>query len=107
MDGDAMNLRHVITFEQLVYPETDYDDLPPTWESAFNVRAKFESVSASETQQDEQVHQVTTHRLRVRYDKRITDDMRIKLGTRTLSIESVTNENERNRWLLIDAHEVT
>lgn len=100
-----MTLRHPITFEKRIAAR-DFDGSEEVWLPVFHSRAEVMSGSSTQSNTDDAIDVTTSHRLKVRYDRRFKPSYRIRLEDRIFTVEGAVNENERDRYILIDANEV-
>ena len=92
-------LRHKITF-QIQDLETE------EWSNSFTTWANINPISGKEYYQAETINSDLTHKIRLRYRKGITSDMRILYNERIFYIISVINEYERNSFLQLMCREL-
>ena len=92
-------LRHKIKFQ--------IQDLEQeVWNDVFSCWANVNPISGREYYQAETVNSDLTHRIRLRYRKGITPDMRILYKDRIFYIVSVINEYEKNYALQLMCREL-
>lgn len=79
-----------------------------TWADSFTAWGKIDTLSGNEQADNYRFEHKVRYRFKIRYlpSTSVTPDMRIKYGSRYFKIEGIYNENEGNRWLIIDAGEV-
>ena len=84
-------LKHRITFQvqDLEQEEETWNDILSTW-------ANINPISGKEYYSAETINSDLTHKIRLRYRKGITPDMRILYNERIFYIVSVINEYEKN-----------
>ena len=92
-------LIHRITF-QIQDLETE------EWSNSFTTWANINPISGKEYYQAETINSDLTHKIRLRYRKGITSDMRILYNERIFYIISVINEYERNSFLQLMCREL-
>ena len=87
-------LRHRITFQlqDLDSEDEDWKDIATTW-------ANINPISGKEYYSAETINSDLTHKIRLRYRKGITPDMRIIYNDRIFYIISVINEYEKSTML--------
>lgn len=92
-------LRHRITFQS-----QDLEN--ETWNSSFTTWANINPISGREYYQAETINSDLTHKIRLRYRKGITPDMRIVYNSRIFYISSVINEYEKSSILQLMCREL-
>lgn len=102
---DIGNLRHRVTFEKPIEVDDDYAGHTVTWQPVCIVWASVEPLSGREYFYGHQIAAEVTHRVRIRYNGKITAKMRIKHKTRYLMIESIIDIKERREFQEIFAKE--
>ena len=100
-------MRHLVSIERRATVAGDYDDIPDVWEQHAPAWIDIKPLQGQELLIAQQVQSKMTHRATAPFQAGVTSDMRIKLGTRTLEIDSVINVDERNRQLEFQLVEVT
>ena len=98
-------LRHRITFEKEVKVPDGYKGFVVTWQAVCVVWASVEPLSGREYFYAHQVKAEVTHRIRIRYNEKVTTEMRIKHRDRYLEIESIIDLKERREFQEILARE--
>lgn len=98
---DPGKLNHRITFQNqnLDSEEEEWNDIVTTW-------ASINPISGREYYQAETINSDLTHKVRLRYRKGITPDMRILYKDRIFNIVSVINEYEKNTMLQLMCREL-
>jgi len=96
-----------ITIQRMVQATTDEGEITETPLNIATVWAAIEPLDAREAWQAKQSQATTTHRITTLYMIGITSRMRAVWGDRIFNFESVVNEKEANRELVIMATEVT
>lgn len=76
------------------------------WVDGDTVWASVDPLSGRDIWQAAQEQWEVTHKIRMRYRRGVTPDMRLKMGTRTFRIVSVIDWEERHESLLIMAKEL-
>lgn len=94
-------LRHKIKFQI-----QDLEQENEVWNDVFSCWANVNPISGREYYQAETVNSDLTHRIRLRYRKGITPDMRILYKDRIFYIVSVINEYEKNYALQLMCREL-
>lgn len=89
-------LRHIITIQKLNNSQNEYGEVLEVWEDILNVRAGIYPISGKEFFAAETVNSQITHKVKIRYIKGLTPNMRINFNNRIFSIESIINFQERN-----------
>ena len=94
-------LRHRITFQlqDLDSEDEDWEDIATTW-------ANINPISGKEYYSAETINSDLTHKIRLRYRKGITPDMRVIYNDRIFYIISVINEYEKNTMLQLMCREL-
>ena len=94
-------LRHRIKFQvqDLEQDKEIWNDVLTTW-------ANINPISGREYYQAETVNSDLTHKIRLRYRKGITPDMRVIYNNRIFYIVSVINEYEKNIVLQLMCREI-
>lgn len=94
-------LKHRITFQvqDLEQEEETWNDILSTW-------ANINPISGKEYYSAETINSDLTHKIRLRYRKGITPDMRILYKDRIFNIVSVINEYEKNAILQLMCREL-
>ena len=80
--------------------------VPDPWFTVFRTFGSLEPAGVSSSNTDERVDAITSHRIRIHYDRRYKHGMRAKLGQRLFRIEGAVNEREANEFLVLQADEV-
>ena len=96
-----------ITIQRMVSVTTEGGEVTETPLNIATVWAAVEPLEAREAWQAKQSQATTTHRITTLYVVGITSRMRAVWGNRIFNFESVVNEKEANRELVIMATEVT
>lgn len=89
------DLRHRITFEKEVKVPDGYKGFVVTWQPVCVVWASVEPLSGREYFYAHQIKAEVTHMVRIRYNEKVTTEMRIKHRDRYLTIESIIDLEER------------
>jgi len=89
------DLRHRIIFQQPVKTPDGYKGHTVTWQDLFTVWGSVEPLSGREYFYAHQIKAEVTHRVRTRYNEKVTTEMRIKHKGRILAIESVIDLEEK------------
>lgn len=71
-----------------------------TWVNVATVWANITLVNARENRAAEQRAEKITHKITLRYRDDINATMRLVSGARIFEIEAITNEDERDHWLV-------
>ena len=94
----AGRLRHRITIQQPTAGSANaYGETTDTWTTFAEVRAAIIPQTAREFVAAQQVRGTMTHLLEIRALSGITNQMRVKFGTRYLHIDGVIEIDERGR----------
>ncbi len=102
----AGTLTKRVEFQEL-RDESDFDFASDEWVTVFRTRAEIVPNSSSQVTIDEQTEEMTSHTIRIRYDRRFHPLMRCKLGERVFAIEGSINEDEANEYWRLSANELT
>ena len=96
----ATGRRHRVAIEQARDRTPNASgQLIPTWRTFADAYAEIQPLASSEKLRATELSANLTHRVRLNYIAGVDHTMRIRFGTRILSINSITNPNERNRSL--------
>lgn len=98
-------LRHRIAFEKEVKVSDGYKGFTVTWQTVCVVWASVDPLSGREYFYAHQVKAEVTHRVRIRYNEKVTTEMRIRHQNRYLMIESIIDLKERREFQEILARE--
>ena len=99
MDPGKLNKRITFQLQDLDSEDEDWKDIATTW-------ANINPISGKEYYSAETINSDLTHKIRVRYRKGITPDMRVLYNGRIFYIVSVINEFERNSTLQLMCREL-
>ncbi len=99
MDPGKLNKRITFQLQDLDSEDEDWKDIATTW-------ANINPISGKEYYSAETINSDLTHKIRLRYRKGITPDMRILYNGRIFYIVSVINEFERNSILQLMCREL-
>lgn len=101
------NFRHHITVHRKTETADGMGGQTVVWAEIAAFPAVVEPLSVFERSQAQQIQDSTTHKITTRYrsDITITAKDKIVWGSREFSIVGVINEDERNHWWVIRAHE--
>ena len=99
MDPGKLNHRITFQIQNLDSEEEEWNDIVTTW-------ASINPISGREYYQAETINSDLTHKVRLRYRKGITPDMRILYNGRIFYIVSVINEYEKNTILQLMCREL-
>lgn len=99
------DLRHRITFQEKVEVPDGYKGQVVTWQPVIVLWASVEPLSGREYFYGHQIKAEVTHRVKIRYNEKITTEMRIEFRSRHLAIESIIDPEERHALLEIFARE--
>ena len=94
-------LRHRIKLQSPVStPDAEYGGaVPPSWADEDEVWAAIEPLRGRTYFAAAQANAELTHKVTIRYRAGLLPSWRVLFGERALSIVSVINPEERNRWL--------
>lgn len=99
MDPGKLNHRITFQIQNLDSEEEEWNDIVTTC-------ASINPISGREYYQAETINSDLTHKVRLRYRKGITPDMRILYKDRIFNIVSVINEYEKNAILQLMCREL-
>ena len=99
MDPGKLNKRITFQLQDLDSEDEDWKDIATTW-------ANINPISGKEYYSAETINSDLTHKIRLRYRRGITPDMRILYNGRIFFIVSVINEFERNSILQLMCREL-
>ena len=74
--------------------------------TGFDVFASVSPLKSTEVIQQDQLDNIITHRVRIRYRSDVTSKMRIYFGTRVFRVEGIYNWEEKNVYLECRCSEV-
>lgn len=105
----AGTLRHKLTIRRPDSTPTldDYGQPVPSWSTIAVMYGSVKPLAGRELTLARQRQSSITHEIMIRYYPGLATTDRIELGTRVFNIESITNPDERNRSLTINAIEQT
>ena len=92
MDPGKLNKRITFQLQDLDSEDEGWEDIATTW-------ASINPISGKEYYSAETINSDLTHKIRLRYRRGITPDMRILYNGRIFYIVSVINEYEKNTML--------
>lgn len=98
----AGQLRHQITLQQLGTTDDGGGGVDTeSWTDFATVYARVAPLAGRELVQAQQVNDELTHAITMRYYPGVSSKMRVKYGVRIFLIESIVDEDERHRGLLL------
>lgn len=103
IDGSA--LRKKVSIQRRNATKDTFGQAIQTWSDVLVCRASIEPLSGRELVAAQAINAETTHEIVIRYRAGITPAMRVLYGARAFNILSVLNQQERNRWLVLNASE--
>jgi SPP1 family predicted phage head-tail adaptor len=105
----AGDLRHQVDIEQLAGSTADgMGNTFQAWEALYaGVPAEVKPLTSQERWTADKAQAITTHRVRMRWLDGITTAMRVKFGSRVLTINGIVNTDERNIELVLDCKEAS
>lgn len=106
----AGELRHVIVIEQQSTAQDSMGGQVTTWSTLLTTRAAINPLSAIERSASQAIATDVTHQLTMRYHPLLADPVlnatrRVRYGSRLFEIRGTLNVDERNRTVMIEAHE--
>ena len=99
MDPGKLNKRITFQLQDLDSEDEEWEDIATTW-------ASINPISGKEYYSAETINSDLTHKIRLRYRKGITPDMRVIYNDRIFYIISVINEYEKNTMLQLMCREL-
>ena len=99
MDPGKLNKRITFQLQDLALEDEDWKDIATTW-------ANINPISGKEYYSAETINSDLTHKIRLRYRRGITPDMRVLYNGRIFYIISVINEYEKNTMLQLMCREL-
>lgn len=78
------------------------------WQTLAILHANVRPATAREQNESSQLEQITTHKVTIRYSSefsRFDNKHRLLFDDRSFRINTVTNKDERNRWIELDCEE--
>ena len=99
MDPGKLNKRITFQLQDLDSEDEDWKDIATTW-------ANINPISGKEYYSAETINSDLTNKIRLRYRRGITPDMRILYNGRIFYIVSVINEYEKNTMLQLMCREL-
>ena len=99
MDPGKLNKRITFQLQDLDSEDEEWEDRATTW-------ASINPISGKEYYSAETINSDLTHKIRLRYRRGITPDMRILYNGRIFYIVSVINEYEKNTMLQLMCREL-
>ena len=99
MDPGKLNKRITFQLQDLALEDEDWKDIATTW-------ASINPISGKEYYSAETINSDLTHKIRLRYRRGITPDMRVLYNGRIFYIISVINEYEKNTMLQLMCREL-
>jgi SPP1 family predicted phage head-tail adaptor len=97
----AGKLGHRIELHSASETSDDYGDVLESWSSYATVWARVMPLQGRELLLAQQVNAELTHQVEIRYNSTVTTTHRVILGSRTLEIVSIINEDERNKNMIM------
>ncbi len=102
---NAGKLRHRVTVEQPTASSDGYGGSTVSWTTFATAWAAVEPLSGREYFQAQQAQAAVTHKVTMRYLSGVTPRMRVKHGSRLLTIVSAIDTDERHRELVLMCEE--
>jgi SPP1 family predicted phage head-tail adaptor len=100
-------LRDLVLLQRPQDARDDRGDVVVEWITMGEAWAQVRAIGGQETWLAQQVQSTATHRVRMRWDPRITSDWRLKMGAgRIFNIVSGVPAGERGEWLDLLVSEV-
>lgn len=102
----AGKLRHLLQIQERTELKNSYGEPVETWRPTSSTWGEIKPLSGDELFNANQIKPNVSHEIRIRYGSAVTPGDKMKFGARTFHIESVMNQDERNRELRILAREL-
>ena len=106
VDVRSGKLRHKIAIQQITVTQDANGDTTKTWATVASPWANVVPVSGREYFNAKQHTSEISHTVEIRYDASITPKMRVLHNSRYFDIESVINEDERDKQTTLMCREV-
>lgn len=100
------SLRHRVTLQEYAGSADSYGAITEEWVDVTTVWAEIEPLSGKEFFVAQQVNSQVDIKIRIRYISGVMPQMRVLYGTRTFSIVSVLDIEERHREIHLMCKEV-
>lgn len=94
-------LRHRLTLQSKVETRNSYGEAVISWTTQKVVWGAIEPLAGSEYLAQQQLQSEVAVRIVIRYYSGVDTTWRVQSGGKTYAIESVINENERDRTLVL------
>tara|TARA_R110002020_G_C16005853_1_gene750655 strand:- start:186 stop:494 length:309 start_codon:yes stop_codon:yes gene_type:complete len=98
-------MRHRVTIQKPTATTDTGGGSSISWGLLKEVFADIQPQTGRSMFQHGQEKEKVTHKLVMRYRADIGTNYRIKFGTRIFNIQSIINEDERKRWLILNCEE--
>lgn len=99
-------MRHKVVIESVTTTRNSVGEAVETWATFINTRAFINPRSGRETKEGATTYATISHRFQLRYRSTITQQMRVRWGTRYFRIESILSPMESRRDLFLDCTEI-
>lgn len=86
---DAGKLRHIVYIQQAIQQQKDDGSIEVVWQNIYKTYASIEYLSAREFIASDKETSKISCRITIRYNKNITESMRIKHGDKVFNIEGL------------------
>lgn len=93
--------RNLVSIQRVTETKNSYGEGVETWSVYANAWASITPISGREYYQAQAAQAEATHKVVVNYISGVVPKMRVLFGSRILRIESVLNDGERNRELVL------
>ena len=93
--------RNLVSIQQVTETKNSYGERVETWSVYAKAWASVTPVTGKEYYQAQAAQAEATHKVVINYLSGVVPKMRILFGSRILLIESVLNDGERNRELVL------
>lgn len=101
------NLRHRITFQNLILAPDGQGGSSESWADFATVWAELTPVTSKERLYAQRIEAIGTHRIVIRYLDGISPTMRITFMGRVFQIKGIDKVDERRFWMKLDVEENT
>lgn len=96
---DPGKLKRRVTLQTFTQTDDGAGGFIDGWQDITTVWASITPLQGRELYQAQQVDAEVTHRVTIRYRENVNSDMRILYNNRELTIQSIINVDENNRFL--------
>lgn len=101
----AGRLRQRVELQMTSQTRNTWGDVVEAWATYDTVWAGIRPVSGTERRAAQQAQAEVTHEIRIRYHKGVSPIHRVLYKTRVFAINSIINQDERNKELVLQCTE--